>query len=220
MKADRSKGSVNSARFGIYGLWEAPSSWYVNSAIYYGHHRFKSDRIMTFVPTIAHQRHDGHHISGLTEVGKDITLAQSLVLTPYVGVGALFLRENGYTEYGAGVQNLSVKGRNSTTLQGKGGVQLANLWHWHDETPIYSFARLGLTYRRAVGSHQKLSASLVGQGGTFTVRTRNRDRVLANPSVGFTASLCKDISATLAYEGELGSNQRNHQALVRVNWAF
>ena len=220
MKADRSKGSVNSARFGIYGLWEAPSSWYVNSAIYYGHHRFKSDRLMTFVPTIAHQRHDGHHISGLTEVGKDITLAQSIVLTPYVGVGALFLRENGYTEYGAGVQNLSVKGRNSTTLQGKGGVQLANLWHWHDETPIYSFARLGLTYRRAVGSHQKLSASLVGQGGTFTVRTRNRDRVLANPSVGFTASLCKDISATLAYEGELGSNQRNHQALVRVNWTF
>ncbi len=81
MKADRSKGSVNSARFGVYGLWDAPSSWYVNGAVYYSHHRFKSDRIMTFVPIVAHQRHAGHHVSGLTEVGKDITLAQSLVLT-------------------------------------------------------------------------------------------------------------------------------------------
>ncbi len=220
MKADRAKGGVNSARFGLYGLWEAPSSWYVNGAVYYGHHRFKADRIMTFVPIVAHQRHDGHHVSGLAEVGKDITLGKSLVLTPYVGGGALFLRENGYTEYGAGIQNLSVKSRNSTTMQGKTGIQLANLWQWHDATPIYSFARLGITYRRAVGSHQKMSAGLVGQGGSFTVRTRNRNRVLANPNVGFTATLSKDISATLAYDGELGSNQRNHQALVRVNWTF
>ncbi|MBX3487069.1 MAG: autotransporter domain-containing protein [Candidatus Paracaedibacteraceae bacterium] len=220
MKADRAKGGVNSARFGLYGLWEAPSSWYVNGAVYYGHHRFKADRIMTFVPIVAHQRHNGHHVSGLAEVGKDIALGKSLVLTPYVGGGALFLRENGYTEYGAGIQNLSVKSRNSTTVQGKTGVQLANLWQWHDATPIYSFARLGITYRRAVGSHQKMSAGLVGQGGSFTVRTRNRNRVLANPNVGFTASLRQDLSATLAYDGELGSNQRNHQALVRVNWTF
>ncbi len=175
---------------------------------------------MTVIPAVAHQKHAGHHVSGLTEVGKDIALGKSLVLTPYVSVGALFLRENDYTEQGAGVQNLAVKSRNNTTVQGKGGVQLANLWHWHKETPVYSFARLGLTYRRALGSYQKVSANLVGQSGTFTVKTRNKNRVLANPSVGFTASLCQDLSATLAYEGEIGSNQRNHQALVRVNWAF
>ena len=217
MKASRAKGSVNSARFGIYVLREAPSAW-INAGVYYSHHRFKSDRIMTFLPAIAHQKHDGHHVSGLTEVGKDMMLSQSLVLTPYVGLGALFLHENGYTEQGAGIQNLVVKSRNSTTLQGTTGIQLANLWAWHDETPVYSFARLGVTYRRAVGSHQKMSVSLAGQGGAFTVRTRNRNRVLANPGVGLTANLCKNISATLAYEGEIGSNQRNHQALARVNW--
>lgn len=220
MKADRSKGSVNSARFGVYGLWEAPSAWYINGGVYYGHHRFKSDRIMTLISAIAHQKHDGHHVSGSAEIGKDIALNKSLTLTPYTGVGALFLHENSYIEQGAGLHNLSVRSNNNTTLQGKGGVQLANLWHWHDETPVYTFARLGLTYRRAVGSHQKISASLVGQGGVFTVKTRNRNRVLANPSVGFTAALCNDLTATLAYEGELGSNQRNHQALARISWAF
>jgi autotransporter-associated beta strand protein len=220
MKADKTRGSVNSARFGVYGLWEPAPSWYVNGAMYYGHHRFKADRAMTFIPAIAHQEHTGDHISAVTEIGKDLTIAKSLTLTPYVGVGALFLYENGYTERGAGLQNLKVKDHHSTTIQGKGGVQLASLWNWHDGTPVYSFARLGLTYRRAVGAYHKISAHLVNQGGSFTVRTRNRSRVLANPSVGFTANLSKDLSATLAYEGELGSNQRNNQALVRVNWSF
>jgi outer membrane autotransporter protein len=218
MKGIGARGNVDSARFSLYGLWQA-QAWYLNGAASYGHHRFKANRIMTVIPAIAHHKHDGHHVSGLAEVGKDITLTRrSLVMTPYVSVGALFMRENGYTEQGAGVQNVAVKSRNSTAVQGKVGVQLANLWYWHDETSVYSFARLGITYRRALGSYQKVSANLVGQGGVFTVRTRNKNRVLANPNIGLTVTPFKGISATLAYEGDIGSNQRNHQALVRVNW--
>ncbi|MBX3486693.1 MAG: hypothetical protein KF798_02165 [Candidatus Paracaedibacteraceae bacterium] len=86
---------------------------------------------------------------------------------------------------------------------------------------IYSFARLGITYRRAVGSHQKMSTDLVGQGGNFTVQNHNHPTVSSpTPNVGFTARICAKICLPLAYDGELGSNQRNHQALVRVNWTF
>ncbi|MBX3486692.1 MAG: hypothetical protein KF798_02160 [Candidatus Paracaedibacteraceae bacterium] len=62
---------------------------------------------MTFVPIVAHQRHNGHHVFGsLAEVGKTLLLESPLSLDTqqYVGGGALFLRENGYTEYGAGIE--------------------------------------------------------------------------------------------------------------------
>lgn len=220
MKVNGDKGSTNSGRVGLYGLWEPTSEWYVNGSAYYGHHRFKADRIMTVIPATAHQKHDGHHVSGLIETGRDIALPESLTLTPYISAGAVYLHEDGYNETGAGFQNLSVRSRNSTTLQGKGGMQLAKLWDWDACTRVYSFARLGATYRRATGHNQKITASLIGQGGQFTVRTRNKDHLMVNPNVGFTANLSKYISTTLSYEGEIGSNQRNHQALLRFNWNF
>ncbi|MBW8308189.1 MAG: autotransporter domain-containing protein [Candidatus Paracaedibacteraceae bacterium] len=220
MKANGDKGSTNSARIGFYGLWQPTTAWYVNGAAYYGHHHYKSDRIMTVLPAVAHQKHQGHQVSGLIEVGRDIILPNAITLTPYVSGGALYLQENGYTETGAGLQNLAIKRHHSTTAQGKAGAQLSKLWHWNETTQVYSFAKLGVTYRHALKKHQRISGSLVGQGGQFTVTRKNKARLLVNPSVGATAFLKKDVSATLAYEGEMGSTQRNHQAMIRVNWGF
>ena len=220
MKLNGSKGTTNSGRLGVYGLWQVNPDWYVNGAAYYAHHRFRGDRIMTVLPAVAHQKHSGNHISGLVEVGRDIALPQAMTLTPYMSGGAVYFNEGRYTETGAGVQNLKVNSRHATTLQGKTGAQLAHLWDWDKSTPVYSFGRLGVTYRRALDSYQNVTASLAGQGGGFSVRTKNKNRVMANPSIGVTASLQKDIYATIAYEGELGTTSRNHQAMIRVNWKF
>jgi outer membrane autotransporter protein len=217
MKVNGDKGSTNSSLVGLYGLLKPAPAWYVNGAIYYGHHHYKSNRIMTIMPAVAHQKHVGHHVSGLVEVGRDIILPDTVTLTPYISGGALHLHENRYTETGAGIQNLAIKSRYSTTFQGKVGVQLSKLWKWDDNTSVYNFAKLGTTYRHALNKNQKISGNLVGQSGQFTVVKKNKPRLLINPSIGATAFLKKDVSATVAYEGEIGSTQRNHQAMIRIN---
>ena len=123
-------------------------------------------------------------------------------------------------EKGAGTQNLTVQGYHSKTLQGKVGLQLAKFWNQEAGTPFYSFDQLGVTYRYALCKKQKITAALAGQEGQFTLTFKRKHRLLFNPTLGATAFLPNDVSATLLYEGEIGSAQRNHQAMVRLNWQF
>lgn len=221
LKDDHLKGNhINSVRFGVYGLWEVPSVGYVNATAHYGHHRIKQKRLMTLISAIAHQRHNGDHMSALMEIGRDLEFCETLTLTPYASAAALYLNEEQYREKHAGVQNLAVNGRHHTTVQGKVGFQVAKLWKWDELTQLYGFVRIGGTYRRATGHSQKVSAALVGQRGRFTVVTRNKDRLMFNPSVGLSGLFKKNLSVTFAYEGEMGSWQRSHQVLLKSNYAF
>lgn len=220
MKINGDRGVTNSTRFGVYSTWEPTKNWYVNSTAYYGHHRFRANRVMTVIPAVAHHKNEGDHGSGLVEVGRDFTLPQAVTVTPYISGAGLYLHENRYKETGAAFQNLAIKSRHSTTLQGRTGVQVAKLWDWDNRTKVYSFAKLGVTYRRTVGKYQKTIASFVGQGGSFKTLSCNHNHLMATPSVGATAFLSPDVYATLVYEGEIGTNQRNHQAMIRFNWAF
>ncbi|AIK96329.1 hypothetical protein ID47_05660 [Candidatus Paracaedibacter acanthamoebae] len=219
MKVNGDKGSINSSRFGIYGLWTTKPI-YIHGTLSYGHHRFKSNRSMTVISAVAHQKHDGHHISGVLEIGRDIAWTNATTLTPYISGSTLYLHENKYTEKGAGLQNLTIQAYHSTVAQGKAGLQLAKLWNWNENTSIYSFAKVGAIYQPTFNKKRKITASLAGQGGQFTVVAKNKHRLLVNPSVGATALLNEKISATLIYEGELGPTQRNHQAMVQLNWSI
>ncbi|MBW8308420.1 MAG: autotransporter domain-containing protein [Candidatus Paracaedibacteraceae bacterium] len=218
MKVNGDKGSTNSVRIGVYGLGEMSPAWYIKGAIYYGHHRFKGNRIMTVIPAVAHQKHRGNHLSGLIELGHDIRLSQSWAITPYMSGEALSLWEKRYTERGANIQNLRVRDRHSTTVQGKTGIQGSKSWNRDDCRVGYSFARLGLTYRRVLHKNQKVYAALIDQGGQFTVLSKNKHHVLANPSAGITALIKRDLSLALTSEGEIGATQRNHQAMIRLSW--
>ena len=210
-------GTTNSLRVGVYGLWEGEKI-YINGAAYYGHHQFKGERKMTVIRAVAHHKHNGHHLSALAEIGRDIILRNRTIITPYISAGALYLAEEKFNETGAGLQNLSVNERHSTTVQGKMGAQLSKLWEWDKSAPVYSFVRLGVTYQRTLHKTQKVTAHLLNQGGEFSVLTKNNHRLLFNPSLGFTAHLTSKFSTTLAYEGTYNSLQRTHQALLKLNW--
>lgn len=217
MKINKDKGNINTLRFGVYGLWEPITHWYINGSVNYGHHRFKSERIMTIIPAVANNKHKGNHISGLIETGYDFGFGKSTTLTPYVGGGIFHLQEDKYKETGAYEQNMAIKSRHSTVLQGKGGVQISHLWNLNEETSIYGFMRLGTLYRSAIHKKQKVSASLASQDGQFTVVTKNRKNLILNPSIGFTASMNQQVSATVSYEDEISSRQRAQQVMLRVN---
>lgn len=220
MKINKDKGRVNTMRLGVYGLWQPAENWYLNGALYYGHHRFKSERVMTIIPALAHSKHRGNHISGSIETGYDIQLKASTTLTPYIGGGLFHLHETKFKEVGAGVQNLFVRRRKNTAFQGKGGLQVSHLWDLNEEISLYGFMRLGATYRRTFQKNQKVSASLATKDGLFTVVTKNKNNIMLNPSVGFTASLNRRIHATASYENEINSKQKTHQIMLRMNWLF
>ncbi|MBW8310383.1 MAG: autotransporter domain-containing protein [Candidatus Paracaedibacteraceae bacterium] len=220
MKVGGDKGNKNSARIGLYVLGESNAADYIKGAVYYGHHRFKGDRVMTIIPAIAHQKHTGNHMSGLVEIGRNMGLKKDLTLTPYISGGVLYLQENKYNETGPGVQNLAVRRRHNTTWQGKAGAQLTNFWKWNEGTPFYTFAKLGLTYRKARHKKQTVTASLINQGGQFVVVTKNKHRWLANPSIGATVSIFNNTHISMAYEGEVGSTQRYHQTMAQIMWTF
>ncbi|MBW8308748.1 MAG: autotransporter domain-containing protein [Candidatus Paracaedibacteraceae bacterium] len=218
-KGQGDKGSTNSTRFGVYGLWNS-TPLYVQGTISYGRHCFRSNRSMTIIRAVASQKHGGHHISGLLEIGRDIALENSTTLTPYLSGGALHLREEKYTEKGAGIQNLRVDASHSATVQGKTGLQLAKLWNGKGEIPVYSFAKMGATYQSAINKNRKVKARLAGQSANFTVVAKNRSHLLFNPSVGVSTFLKEQLSTSLVYEGEMGASQRSHQAMIQLNWTM
>ncbi|WP_175282091.1 autotransporter outer membrane beta-barrel domain-containing protein [Candidatus Odyssella thessalonicensis] len=215
-------GQISSYRFALYGMWTPKKKWYVNVSGFYGRHRFKGKRNLALSSTTYrnHQRHQGHHYSGIIEVGRDIALPNQTTLTPYGSMGGLSLKENGYTETADGLNpGLRVKRRISRFIQAKAGLQLSSL-HKYKDIQLYVYAKLGYIYKTPLGKPQAITASFVGYEGNFTVFTHNKQQNMFNPGLGITALLTDQLSLTASYTGEISPAQRLHQALIRLDYNF
>jgi len=149
-------------------------------------------------------------------LGKVYKLSESASFTPSVRADYTLIRDEGYTETGAGLLNLTVKGRKTDELilavDGKYSRKL-------DSGNTLS-ANLGLGYD-ALNKQASITAAYAGAAAAaFTTQGIDPSPWLVRGGLGLSGTAYGGTEITARYDAEYRKDFLNQTASVKLRWSF
>lgn len=117
------KGNVKSWQGSIYALSES-SPMHVGFIASYGHHRFETERNLSFcdINRQASSSSAGYSLSALLEAGYQIDFGNHAYITPTASLQAIHLNRDAFTEQAASSLDLIVAKEHTTSFPGRLGL--------------------------------------------------------------------------------------------------
>lgn len=215
-------GTISSYRAGLYGSWTPYKDWHVSAAGFYGHHQFKGNRNLIIGPNTYtnHQEHQGMHVSGAIEIGRDIAVTPVTNLMPYGGIGELYLREKGYTEKAQGLNpSLEVKGQTNRIRQTKVGMQVSHLTPFKD-MDLFIYGKMGYINFSPIRRRQGINASFSRYDGGFSVHVKDKSKHMVDTNLALIALINEHLSLSVSYGAQISARERLHQGILRMDYKF
>lgn len=212
--------SANQGLFGSYYLRDMGSS-YVLAAGSAGFTGYKETRRISFgnVNATASGEYDGWQPSAYVEYGRRWSVGRTM-LQPYGALQYIYLRQNGFTETGAGVLNQSVGGVDTNALRGMFGARAAQSWRTNS-------GRAWVPELRAAWMHEflepdtTLTAVFAPIGGSsFATRGLNFGRDWAVLGGGTQYVLNQNASLFANYDLLFNTQQAWHAGSGGVQYAW
>jgi fibronectin-binding autotransporter adhesin len=147
-----STATVDTPRAFVYGRYKLPEI-YVDGSLGYAFDRFDMTRPVVNTSTTATSRHDGQEVSAQLQAGRPVALGWA-TLTPRLGFQYLHLSEDGYTESGAGVNNLRVASHDADSFRLQIGATLDRLFTTDDGTRVVPEARVSYSHELLDVTHR------------------------------------------------------------------
>ncbi|ADI30436.1 autotransporter outer membrane beta-barrel domain-containing protein [Methylotenera versatilis] len=98
--------------------------WYLDGMLAYAKQKFNGSRDTTLTG-IANSNFDGDQVAARINVGLPIALKNSITLTPMAGLEWNHLKQDGYTETGAGALSMNVQGETANRVRSVFGAKLS-----------------------------------------------------------------------------------------------
>uniref|UniRef100_B0T4N4 Outer membrane autotransporter barrel domain protein n=1 Tax=Caulobacter sp. (strain K31) TaxID=366602 RepID=B0T4N4_CAUSK len=181
-----------------------------------GYNAYRQHRQIDFLGRTASASFDGRQYLGQLRAGYTIPLADAISVTPFASVRAVHLKNDGYTESGAGAANLQVGrltvdsvsheigiqgGATLDTAAGRISPSLKIGWvHNYDNGPI------------------PLNAALGGVAFSSSSARVARDGATVNAGVSFVQN--ERLRVGVQYDGELRRAFQSHSATVELRYRF
>jgi len=169
------------------------------------------------IPATANASYHGENYGGYVEGGWDFPI-QSFKVTPFLGLGYLHQTIDQFTETGAGLENLTVKG-DEDSLQTSLGVRASTTFQVGDGwlTPEV----------RAAWQHEFLdqqqtitNAFVVNPGTTFQIRGPQFSRESGIIGAGLTYTISPSAKVFVDYDFKANSDFTSHMVSGGVKWTF
>ena len=218
------KGRLDVASAVLYGsaFW---GNFYLELAFWNAYQRIHNVRNVFFTgfdqkATSNHNAYQGDPHLGL---GYDFNVLSDqntkIILEPFTTLDWAYVFENGFKEHGAGILNMQQSGRFSSILRTEAGLN-NYVSHTFESQSTFIF-RLKLSYINEAQFHVGLmTANLVGLPGSFTVNSFTGNQNLISPRVEFFWKNRRGGYASLAYDGEFGSNSHSNEAVIKIGHYF
>jgi outer membrane autotransporter protein len=193
-------------------------NWYLESMLAYAKQQYNGSRDTT-VTGVANSDFNGEQISSRITAGYAIALNRALTLTPYAGVEYTYLKQDAYTETGAGALSLSVDGQSANRTRSVLGAKLGT--ELKASNGLIVSPSVHVAWRHEFNnSGIDSAATFTGGGAAFT--TPGQDIARDTMNVGTMVSLqkSKDFSLALQADCETASGYRNLSAQVTGQWRF
>ena len=200
-----------------YLSYDLTKAFYVDGAVSYGLNRYDGSRAAA-VGRTADASFDGHQFGADFGIGYGIKLGSKTSFTPMASVDYKELKQDAYTETGAGAisLNLDEQAINRTRL-GVGG-RLATEWSNPGLTVCPEVALFW--YHNTNALSKDIVSSFTGGGSSFVTPGVVLDPDTWNLSAALTASSRSAFSLQLRYDLDKRNEFMAHTGTVTARWGF
>lgn len=220
---DRSQ--QRSYQLGVYGgRWRGP--WSVDTGLGFALNRYENRRDMNFgtVNASAEGRSGGREYTAYAEgrYRHEVSMGGRgrLEVVPMAGVQVLRLHEDGYTENGAGILNLTVSSNTVTSVRSSIGAALAYPMALSGGRNLRPEVRARWSHEFA-DTDSVLDAGFASAPGTaFRIRSDELTRHVWLLGAGLEAKFGSRANLSLAYDAQLRKGYTAHALTGRVRIVF
>jgi autotransporter-associated beta strand protein/YVTN family beta-propeller protein len=151
----------------------------------------------------------------------DFDVSNDLLIEPSLLAGVAYLKQNGYSESGAGGSNLSIKSYSATTYTLGTGVKATKLFKENDK--VLGSLELSLSYKREFGDTNKpLSASFSAapSAGSFSINGVETGKNSFNANVLGIYNVDKKVELFASLGGYTKSKQDNYTGILGIKYKY
>lgn len=192
--------------------------WYLEGMLTYAYHNYETTR-NTHLTGVAAGDFDGYLYGARVIAGMPIALREDMTLTPYAGIEAHHIKQNGYTEAGAGVLSLNVSANNADRVRSLIGAELGTLKKLADGSVLRPALKLNWRHEFLTDG-VNTTASLLGGGGQFesTGQAVNRNIYGLTGRLNWEKTEQLELAVELGVEAGEGYRSLNGQLVG--SWHF
>ncbi|KGK42129.1 hypothetical protein LH51_09380 [Nitrincola sp. A-D6] len=211
----------NSAKVDVYqligyGSHALDESTEINFQLGIGQNRNKGTRNLSAFGVQAESNYDSLVATAGVGVGRSFTLSEATTFTPTVRADYSWIRDEGYTETGAGALNLKVDSRTTDEL-----ILTADGKFTHEiKQGVALSANLGLGYD-ALNEQASIASSFAGApSAAFTTQGLKSSPWLARGGLGIVSHTSGGMEISARYDAEYRQDFLNQTASVKLRWTF
>jgi fibronectin-binding autotransporter adhesin len=205
-----SRETIDTPRGFVYGRYSFPTL-YVDGSVGYAYDTFDMTRPVTNTTTTATSHHNGQEVSTALQAGRPVALGWA-TLTPKLGFQYLHISESGYSESGAGANNLTVGSHDTDSLRPQVGASLEREFTTDDGTRIVPEARA--SYSREILDVRHNVIEQDASSTPTTVVGLNPARNIAGLGAGVAIAATDRLSFYASYDANLSPGDATVQTLA------
>ncbi|MGV8997016.1 MAG: autotransporter domain-containing protein [Parvibaculaceae bacterium] len=212
-------GSVDSYQAALYATWTPKSlgnRFHLDGQLGFGFNDYEQSHLIHAFGLRADADYHGWQYFANLTAGYDLSLGERATLTPYVGLHVAHFTNDGYTETGAGLLNMTIDDYSDNAISHDIGAKVATTFDT-SLGKVTPSLKLGWLHDYG-GNPASVSGSLAGV--TFTSATPSiSENGLA---IGAGLEIAKSDTLTLAldYDGDLRSDYQSHTASLKATIRF
>ncbi len=172
-------------------------------------------RVISFVNRVAKSDYDSTTAHIGVGIARNYSLNDKTTVTPAIRADYTYIRDESYTEKGAGALNLKVNSHSTDELivlaEGRLSHQLT------DKATLVANAGVGYD---VLDGKNSMTASYVGGGTAFSTQGMDVSPWLGRAGVGLTINASERTEISARYDLEGRSDFLDQTASVKVRWAF
>lgn len=192
--------------------------WYLDGMTAYARQQYDSSRNTT-VSGVANADFDGDQLAARVNAGWPFALNDSTTLTPMAGLEWNRLKQDGYTETGAGALSLTVQNESASRVRSVLGVRVSTQAELSNGVEVTPSAHLN--WRHDFNNDGLSStASFTGGGAAFVTPGQDLASNTYNLGAALVFRKSSDFTFTLQLDGEVASGYRSVAGQAVGQWLF
>jgi fibronectin-binding autotransporter adhesin len=212
-----STATIDTPRAFVYGRYLLPTA-YIDGSLGYAFDRFDMTRPVVNTGTTATSSHDGNEVSLSIQGGRPVALGWA-TLTPKAGFQYLHLSEDGYTETGAGVNNLTVSSHDADSFRPMIGATLNRLLITDGGTRIVPEARASYSHELLNVQHRVTEQD--ASSAPTSVTGLNPGRNIVGLGTGVAVAATNSLALFADYDASLSPGNATVQTVsAGLRWRF
>ncbi len=215
------KTSVGSRQVTLYGSY-SPENYYVDGFAAMAFNNYKSARSMLYngLNYTAIANYTATQPSAKVATGYIHSLNKFFRIVPNLSIQYSTVKQNQYSETGAGGLDLRVSGATLTQLEGGVGVKFAVLHNEEDDQIIYNPDLHFMVLHDFKSSAQTTTAQFLGGGGNFSLQGAVPDKTTYNIGAALTFIRKDRLNFTINYDLRKKNKYIGHSGSVAIKYMF